>query len=293
MLWILYTLLAALIWMGVDLFSKFVVDKELEDPALAAGTCGLSLFLMLALVSGFLRSPETSLTVVIPSMGVGVFYEAALLLYYSGIGKEEVSRFIPTLSTTTIFTVFLAFFLIGERFTLLVYLGIAAVIAGAVLISMEGWEQLTSKKGFALAISAAILFAFRNVSLKFATSQVSLWAVLFWAGIGGVVTSILFILFNFPKVKGGIFKGEKHLLEVGFLSAFGYFAYAKAISVGYVSLASAVLKIKILLVFLASTLLSRIRPKILREELDRFTILQKIVAIFLIISGVVLIHLFS
>lgn len=291
MLWILFTVIAAVIWTFVDLLNKFVLDKEMGDGILAAGTAGISQFLPTALIPLLFTEVVFSPEVAIPSLMVGVFYAGGILNYYLGIGKEEVSRFIPALSATTIFTTIMAFFIIGESFTAPVYVGIIAVVAGAILISMDSLNHFQSLKGLVFGIVAAALFASRNISLKIATSGASIWQILFWVGVGGSLTSITFLLLRKSELKESI-SGDKHLFEIGILCAIAYFAFANAIYLGPVSLASALLKIKIFLIFVGSTLISRIHPEIIYEKINRKTALQKIIAIVLVITGVVLIQLY-
>ena len=292
MLWFLLVILAAFLWALVDLSGKFVMDKEVGDAFLAAGTSGIPEFLILTFVALYFSGIITSLSVIIPSLSVGVFYAVALYTYYLGVEEEDIDRFVPTLSLTTIFTLFLAYFFLGESFSLLVYLGIVGIIAGAVLISMKGIHTFQSKKGFLIGILTALLFSLRDVILKFATMNVSFWSVLFWVGVGGSLTSLFFLLFRFSVVEKS-FTGEKHLLEIGFLATFGYLTYVIAISLGPVSLVGAMIKVKILMVFLGSTAISRVHPEIIYEKLDKITIIQKLIAIIVIILGVFLIQMFS
>lgn len=291
MLWIVFTLFAAVGWMSADLLSKFIMDKEIKDGVVAAGTVGISQFIPTAIIPLFFAGVVFTPAVAIPSFMVGIFYSLGILFYYVGIGKEEVSRFIPALSTTAIFTAVFAFVFIGESFNLWVYVGIIAVVSGAILISLESLGHFQSLKGFSLSIIAAIFFASRNVSLKIATSSTSLWSALFWVGVGGSIVSAIFLVSKRSKLKKSI-KGGEHMFEVGLLCVVAYFAYAKAISLGPVSLASAILKVKILLIFVASTLITRLRPSFISEEIDKKTIVQKAIAIILIIGGIVLIQLF-
>lgn len=291
MLWILFTVLAAVLWMSADLLSKFVLDKEVSDGVLAAGTVGISQFIPTALVPLFFAKIVFSPGIAIPSLVVGVFYAAGILSYYLGIGKEEVSRFIPALSMTTIFTAIMAFFAIGESFTAPVYIGIIAVVIGTIMISLKNLNHFQSLRGLSFGIIAAILFASRNISLKFATLNSSLWQILFWVGVGGSLTSACFLYARKSEIRKNV-RGGEHLFEIGIICAIAYFAYAKAISLGPVSLASAVLKVKILLVFIGSAVISRLHPEIMHEKIDRRILIQKIIAIVLVIVGVVLIQLY-
>lgn len=290
MLWVFYTILAAVLWTFMDLFSKFILDKEIGDPLIAGALSGIPTFAVLILISFIFLKSMPSPSGHLVSFAAGVFYAGANLLYYSGIQKEEITRFIPTLSFTTIFTIIFAFFLVDESFSLPVYIGIFSIVLGAILISMKNKKHFQSFAGFIFAVACAMFFALRNTFLKLATNTFSLWNVTFWMGIGGLLISSIFFAGRLKKVDWKATTGEKHLIVSGFLFPFGYIAYAIAISIGPVSLASAVLKIKILLIFAGSTLISRLHPEIIHEKMGRYTLLQKLIAGFMIIAGVIVIH---
>ncbi|MFB6217445.1 MAG: EamA family transporter [Candidatus Aenigmatarchaeota archaeon] len=290
MLWIAFTVLSAAVMASANLFGKYVIDKEVKDPITSAGVTGMSLFTVLGIISVVTSRTLFSLEIIIPSMGVGFFYSLALSTYYSGIKREDASRFIPTLSTTTIFTVLLAFLFLGELFTPGVYAGILLVIAGSVFVSLRGLRHFQSLSGFVIAIVSALIFSMRDIFLKFSTGNASFWQVLTWASVGGLIVSLFFI-FSRKGFTKKITKGEEHLLAVGFLSAVAYTLYAKAVSLGPVSLVSSVFKVKIIMVFASSTAISYMYPKIIKERLDRYTLLQKVIAISLILVGVVVIRL--
>lgn len=293
MLWFGFAVLAAVIWTFVDVLDKFVVEKELNDPVLAAGVCGMGIFLTLAVISLIFGDLVLSLKMMVPSILAAVFYSFALLLYFSGMQREEVSRFAPTLALSTVFIVIVAYLFLDETFSAVIYLGILSVIVGTILISLESWKKLQSKKGLALGVAAALFFGFREVFLKSATNKAGVLSVLIWMGITGTIVSIFFILYRGPKISNDVFKGEEHLLGIGFLSSIGYFAFAISIFLGPVSLASTVLKIKVFLVFIVSSLISKLHPKMIHEELDRRVLVQKLISVFLIMIGVILIQLYA
>ncbi|MFP4045548.1 MAG: EamA family transporter [Candidatus Aenigmatarchaeota archaeon] len=294
MIWVSLTFLAAFIWTLTDLLGKFVVDKEEKDTFLDSGITGLSmsaLFILLPLAWGKVEifSP------LLPAIAAGGFYVLALASYYSGMSKEEVSRFSPTLSVSTVFIAILAFLILGEQFTAPVYLGIISTVLGAFLISLDdpqkSLEKMTSRKAFYLAALAALLFALRDISLKLASNQISFWSIPFWIGTGSLVVSLSFLIGKKPDLRRKE-NGRGHLALMGLLSAAGYFVFSRAVSIGPVSLASAVLRVKVFLVFFLSTVIARLHPEIIQEQLNKKTILQKAVATGLIFSGVILIQLF-
>lgn len=297
MVWLFFALLAAVFWTCVDLIDKFVIDKEIESPALAAGIFGISASSFIAAVSIFSAEIFIPAAILLASFLAGSLYRVASYFYYSGMQKEEVSRFVPTLSLTTVFIVILGFLFLGERFASPVYLGIALTVGGAILISLENpiesLKGMKSKKGFLLTGIAAFFYASRDVVFKFATNNEAMMSCLLWMGIGGIFTSILFLLKEKEEIRGKEIRGMKHLIALGLIGAFGYFAFASAISRGPVSLASAVVKVKAFLVFFSVTVITKFRPKIFHEKIDKFTLIQKLGATAIIVTGVVIIHLFS
>jgi hypothetical protein len=73
------------------------------------------------------------------------------------------------------------------------------------------------------------------------------------------------------------------------LNLFAVFSITIAISIGYVTLARALSSISPLFVLLFAFILSRFYPFILKEEIGRFVVLQKALAIILMLLGLILI----
>lgn len=293
MSWVIFALSAALVWAGVNLFDKFVVDNEISDFWIAGSVCGVSLFLFQGAGSLILGNFSISLQNILPGFVAGILYTIALFAYYYGMKEEDVSRFIPTTSVSTVFVAVLSFAFLGESFNIYVYTGIASTVIGAFLISLEdpihSLENFQSGHATLLAFLAAFLFASRDVIYKFATYQLTEWSALFWMSIGGLITSSLVLIRkkdNLQEKKLGII----HLSFIGILTAIGYFFMAKAISLGPVSLVSATLKTQLIAVFIGSITLSKINKGV-SEEIDKTILLQKTLAIALIISGVITIQI--
>lgn len=220
----------------------------------------------------------------------------ALMAYYSGIGREDVSRFAPALATDTIFILLLSSIFIGERFRIPVYAGIFAVVVGAFLISLDdpvhSLESFQSKKGVYLALVAAFIFGSRDVLFKI---------LLCLNRLLGCSTGHEHRRFHLhrssddleeKKFRESSNRGFEHLLGIGVLMSLGYLSYIGAINRGPVSLSSAIVKSQNLIIFGAAVLLSRFRPEIVDEELDKSIIVQKLLATGPIVAGLVLIQFY-
>ena len=291
------TVATAFIWASFDVISKFLMSNKLKNPSLAAAVVGLEMFSLYTLISLIFGDITYDSSIVIPSLLGGLAYFLANYTYYQGITKTEVSRFAPLLATNSIFIAVIAYFTIGESFNLVVYVGIIFTVVGAYIISLEDprktFTVLESKYGFIFGLSTAFLFAVRDIFVKTGTNQTGLLPVLIWFGIGGAIPSFLLLIKNRSDIKNLNIRNMKLLLPASVLLVLGYFVFTKAISLGPVSLASAVVKIKLLLVVSTSFLITKLRKGVLQDNFKKSVLIQKITASALVISGLILISLYG
>lgn len=295
--WILFVLLAVLIWAISNLIDKFVEDHEVGDSILSAGIVDLTgslLFIFVPIV--FTSTQEIFSSFSWLALISGVIYGLARLTYYTGLKYEEVSRFIPLLAMGPIFVTIYSYFFLGISFVWQIYLGIFLVILGAVLVSLKNpldfKHSFQSKTAVILGILAAFFYAVKDVSTKIASNSITFWPLIFWIGVGFMLISLLMVADKINKLNNNT-KALRHLAGVGALKAIGYFVFTKAITLGPVALVVTMLQIKSLFVFIGSTLISRYHPEIIHEKLDKKTLLQKGAATIIIIAGVSLVKLFS
>ena len=288
MSWVLLALGAALLWTAVNIIDKHVLSHELHDPILATVCSSTALFCLFTIVSLFHGSIALPATTRGIAVFAGICYSIAILLYYEAISKEEVSRAMPVFGLIPIFVAILAFFLLGETFTTLTYLGIGLIVIGAILVSLRKLD-FHFKTAFFMAVVSSLFFAFRNVSTKVATLHNSIWAILFWIGIGGGFVTILLLVAHHPHIRKRAKLGIKYLIIVGILMAVAFFAFTFAITTGPVSLVSALIQTQPVFVFFAATLLSRYWPGFIYEKISKDILLQKSLAIIMIVIGALLI----
>ncbi len=297
MLWLILTVATAFIWASFDVISKFLMSNKIKNPSLAAAIVGLEMFSLYTLISLVFGDITYDSSIVIPSLLGGLAYFLANYTYYQGIIKTEVSRFAPLLATNSIFIAIIAYFTIGESFNLIVYVGIIFTVVGAYIISLEDprktFTVLESKYGFIFGLSTAFLFAVRDIFVKTGTNQTGLLPVLIWFGVGGVIPSFLLLIKNRSDIKNLNIQSMKLLLPASVLLVLGYFVFTKAISLGPVSLASAVVKIKLLLVVSTSFVITKLKKGVLQDNFKKTVLIQKITASALVITGLILISLYG
>lgn len=292
MWWIILTFAAILPFMTGDLINKFIVANEVMDPYLATTIFGFISFIAFTIVSMSLGEILTGLNAVIPGLAAGVASTVGLWFYFSAISKEEVSRAIPILATAPLFVLPMAFFLFEESFTIFKYLGVGLVVTGSGLLSFKKTDGVFKfDKVILLMFAAAMLFALRNILMKIPTQSLEVWPVLFWIGVGRGAISLGILLVHHPHLKRKAKKGAEHLFLTGSLSALGMIALLTAISLGPVSLVSALLGVKPLFVLFFATLITLLHPSFIREEVTKRVVAQKSISTVMIVLGAALIVL--
>ncbi len=291
-LWIILTLTAAFIWAISSLFDKFILSHELKDPLLATAISGIiatPIFLIPALL---LKSPILiSFNLILITFFAGVFAAIAFYFYLMAVKRAEISRVISFLSITPIFVIFFAFVFLGERLTSLNYFGIVLLVFGSFLISVKKNHdsEYQISKAFFIILLSSLFYALRDVIIKFTYLSISVWSAMFWLGLGICFVSVFMFIKHHPHLRKKAVKGVKHLIFIRIISSFSLLIFLIAISLGPVSLVSALVKLQILLVFAGTLILSRFHPHILKEKITVSILIQKAMAIIAILAGAFLI----
>lgn len=114
MSWVFYTFTATILWASIEVADKIIVNKEVKDIFITTSFSLCSHFIVLVLLALFFGS-ENIYSFNWYSVIICILYFGSILSYYSGLESEEVSRFGPTLSITTIFIVIFAYLFLYQR----------------------------------------------------------------------------------------------------------------------------------------------------------------------------------
>jgi len=312
-LWLSFAFLTASIFATLALVDKMLLDMDSFGPittSVLGGVPMMGVFIIAGVVTGnagtgSVNSTPTMLVAIGIAMLGGIAYVVSLWTYFLGLETADVSRFVPLLSFDLIIVLALGFVLFGEGFNPVVYVGVSLIFLGTLLISLEDVTaglNLHSRQalfwGMLVAGSTAVL----NLVLKFMTSQMSLFEILFWVGVGGMVS--LFGLAGwqwFRAEKPVELAQPRSLVKIdsavicvrGVFIAVAFFTFVRALQGGPVSLATAILKLDVFLVFFGVLVLSRVAPEVLYERNERSILIQKLFASVFIVAGVVLIQSFT
>ncbi|AHG01059.1 hypothetical protein HALLA_14855 [Halostagnicola larsenii XH-48] len=313
-IWFGYALLTAIVYAAIALLAKVVSGTEIDDPiTLTIYSCVP--FYAVYVAAGVLLEPTaisesavsnpTPLSAVFTAIGFGVVSTVGYGIYYWGLVSGDVSRFVPALAIETIFVLVLGFVLLEESFPAGVYMGVLLVVFGALFISYE--HESGSLRGtvgpstIVVAAVAAGAFAVLNTGMKVLTTEFGTLEILFWISVGGLASVVALAPFREgDRVRPAVHssnllssrpsKGTTVLVAGGLLNAVALLTFVRALETGPVSLATAITKLDVLLVFVGSLTLSKLTPELLAEQFDPFTLVQKGVASVVILAGCVLIQ---
>lgn len=291
--WIFFALLSGFLLAIVNILDKYVLDKFSRNPMIPVLLLAIFNLLPCGLILGLRGVPRLSLenSLLIVAAGGAIFYMA--YFYFKAAALEEISRVVPLLFLSPMFTAVLAFVFLGESFTLPKYLGVAAVILGALLVSSRFPLRIQVRPHLWLMLLSAVSTSVHYVLAKYLLTSTDYWSVF---ALTRLVMSVVAIPLFFRHSRDLTHTLKKHSWKVaGVMALDQYIALSaililfKAASGGPISLVMALSSVQPFFVLLFAVLLSLFWPQLIKEEIARSTVLQKLAAIALMFIGVLLI----
>jgi len=237
----LLAIVAGFIWSWVNVIDKTVVGKYIRHPIFM-----ILIFSVVSLIIGLITVPFLSggfsgtgwTWLIIGSIA----YTLGNLLYFYALKVEEASRVVPLFALSTVFVVGMAAVFLGEIFNLQTYIGIVVIIIGS------------------LAITAR-----RNIAYFFKSR-----------GWQRVITCLLgiFVLMIFLKETKQVYVRTRfrHMVLSGLAEVSNTIAaliFLIAIALWYISLVETVVSVQYVFIFLWALLISRFKPSLFAEEVNR------------------------
>lgn len=293
MSWFLLSIATAALWAVDNVLDKFVLSKKLRDPYAYNVLTNLNDVipaLLIALLVPIRFDPVFS------TIGflLGVWSVWSLLYYNKAMMREEASRVSSLEWVSPVFVAILAYIFAGERLFFYNYLGILLIIVGAIVISHEKrrGSKIILSPALWLIVTFAFLVAVEDVASKWALGHIDYWSFFFWTCIGSVVTAL--VMLSFANVRRAFVEEMKRIrirtllliLSASLVYYVANVSFYAALTVGLVTLVSAIVATQPIFTFLYALVLRRGRPTILKEDFRRFNMLTKILGIAVIVAGV-------
>ena len=302
MLWLLITIVFYFILAIVFLIDKHLLVARIPDPrayTFYVGTLGI----MVLLISPFVGFETPSLPQIALALLAGSIYIFALFWFFKGLQLFEASRVVPAIGGfSPIFTLGLIYiFSLGkETLASSDFVSFLLLVSGSVLITLERDKNI-SLKNLKLPVLAAFLLSLSFVLSKYVFLNQPFWSGYIWIRIGGFLMAILFFVSGkktrksiiskkqfLPKKTIGIFLSNQTAGAGANILQNWAFALAP---LAYVAVINALQGIQYAFLLIFTIFLSLKFPKILEEKVSRKALFQKIISIFLIAGGLIILTL--
>lgn len=300
MTWLIYSIIPALLWASVNYIDKYLIEKFCKGLNVGA----------LVLFSSFIGIP---VSIFIFAFNPGVFdigiFEMFILtlsgnlfllgtvFYLYALSKDETSTVAPQLLMIPVFSGLFSYLFLGEKLSFVQIVGIIIVILGSMLLSTDVKDLKKPKIKFpifVLMVFSSAFLALNAVIFKFGVvSEVSFWTVAFWEHIGFIFFGLACFLFiqsyrkefiYLIKTNGAGVLSLNVLNET--LTIIGNFSFHYATLLAPIAIVETVTEgIQPLFVILYGILLTIFFPQIINENIERKSLLQKILAIGIMYIG--------
>ncbi|MCK9445378.1 EamA family transporter [bacterium] len=294
MTWYAISLIQSFVAVTVLFIDKIIVSKWTKNPYQSLTITGV-FSLIPALIVYLIKGIDVSIYA-IPCILLGMFYMGTFILYFKLMQKDDVSKFTPFTVVSNIFILILAVILLKENLRFLQYIGIIVITLGALLLSIENKGKLKWSSSIKLLLVYVIMLSFSVIANKYLLGLVDYWTLFFYESIGIFIASLPIIFYNFKGLLKTISEHGKKV--VGFilisetLAMISLLLLLVAASLGPVSLVNAFGSLKLIIIFIASLILSFLFPQILKEDYsNKKIIIQKMVATILMVIGSFLIFI--
>jgi hypothetical protein len=322
-MWLSLAILSYILLAVSAFLDKYILGGPLPSPKMYSFYTGtFSLAVVLLVPIGLLCSlggvpflenifPDPSELVLIPniflialSFAAGSVFLLALYLYYKGVIEFEVSRIGPivgainplfTLAFIYLFTL-IPLNLGFERETLTFYkfLALSFLILGSLALSLQK-ERAATLRSLKISFLASLFFGLAFVLIKTVYNFLPFWTGFIWIRIGTFIAALVF--FFSPEVRAKVFTKKRNFAvkKVAYPFFFGKVsgALATILQNGSIFLAPAIFLpiinalsgVQYVFLILLAFLFFFKFPHILKEEISKKVLVQKTLAVWFIVMG--------
>lgn len=304
MTWLAFTIISPILNAAVNYIDKYLIEKVVEGRGIGSliifsSLMGLPVaFVIFLLHPGVFSISFRNACLIILN---GAFYVAWVLPYLYALEKDEASVVAPLFQMSSIMALILGFLVLGESITYVKFAGCLLVLAGAVGLSLDRASgKIKIKTSILILLGLSCFFiSLSGVIFKFIALEESFWVTSFWESLGIFLSSLL--LFGIKGYR------EQFLLVVrtnGLKVISLNFANETIVMIGKVTLNFATLLTQVSVVYFVSEgfqpffvlaygiLLSIFLPKVVKERLKAEVLLQKAIAIIIMLAGTFLISFY-
>lgn len=293
-MWLWLVVIAYILNAVATLISKRLLITSIPHPVVFVFYIGvLNLLALILIPFGFFIPNNLQILVALLSGGS---YAAAMYYLAKALHIDQASQVAPMIGgLQPIFVLAFAWWFLPEELLLKQYLGIFLLVFGSLLMALEIGKKRLFTESFKYILISSVLFGLSYATLKLVYLQQNFASGFVWTRFGTFLFVILLILLpnNWSKVRDNFKKsGEKvkAIFVIGqILGAVSFLLVAFAISLGPVTVINALQGVQYAVLFIIILLLAKKYPYFLDEPLKRPIVIQKTIAILILIIGLALV----
>ena len=302
MSWLTIVIIAYLFLALVNLIDKFLLDNVLGNPKVYAFLISVLGSVVILAAPWFLIWPGWFLFTW--QIVVGALFPIALILMFAALKHGDASKITVLIGgVIPIFTIIFSYLFFQERFTMSQWGGIAFLLIGTFVIALISGNKTgdvekqnkNNRAAFWLSFFSALAYALFFVGTKYAYNHHDFFSSFIWIRIGSLFLALLLLVGRTSRreILGSLKSGQpsgtnrNRFIIIGnqALGAVAFVLQNYAISFGSVALVNALQGVQYAFLLIFGWLFTIFNPKIIKENLSRRVVLQKIAAIILITIG--------
>lgn len=314
--WLLITIIGYFLNAGVYVADKFLLSKKFHSSITYTFYVGIwSVFNLTLLI--FAPWFPSFRELVIDLLAGGLFL-VTLIFWYKALHQSEATRVVPLVGALTpIFSFIFSFIFLGETFDTLQLLTFFILIAGGILICVKNTkvytiERLTrrikevygnivgdihaeyrpTRRLLVNSVASALFFAAYYVLMKYIYMHQPFIGSFVWSRMGSFLGVLVMFAIPYCRKNIVIHKSEAKsfpnlvfFIVVRFAAAAAFIIINWAISLGNVAMVNALQGVQYLFLIVIVLIMSAKFPQIVKEEVGRGVLLQKIIGVLLVSIG--------
>lgn len=290
-MWFFIAVLGYLLSAGVLILDKYILTNTVSKPVVYAFYS--TIFMLAAPIAllfggGLLRGSDWVWAAI-----SGVAFGCGLWTMYIAVKDSEASHINPFIgAVVTIATLALATLILQETLAVNELGGVILLVVASLLLVREKRSQpVTFHTGFLWAIAAGVLFAISHVSAKYVYELYPFITAFVWTKASVGLVGVGLLASGSVRLSLAATRQKKNSHPVALvvtdkvLGVVAVVLIQYAAAIGSVTLVHALVGIQYAIMFVGILLLSRLAPRVFKEEFTRQELVIEIVALTLIMFG--------
>ncbi len=289
--WIIFALIAPLCWAIGSILIKFLRVNYMDSPlgylVFIAPTAVLSLLLLL--IKPFKYPGITNLIICFTA---GIIALIGYYIWIYAIHKIDVSNAVIIGGVMPLFVLILEYIFLKETLSINDYIAFISILTGSLLISVENVNnKIAIKKETWLIMLSSLMFATHTILLKLA-SETNFTTAMITRETGMLMAlSLVFVFSDKVREKTLNIINKLNLrnkiisYSAEILGMTGLVISYIAIQNGPASLVSLLTGFEPLYILIITAILTKFFPRIIKESINKKTIIIKIISIILMFTG--------